>query len=111
GRDHRLTADFDFDFSTEKETSDLQEIVMEGTTEPLFQQTRNRESEFDYRFRADYENKFSDHSKIEAGINASAEHLENDFKAEEFQNGEWIELNTFIDNFTYREIVNAAYSS
>ena len=111
GREHRITADFDIDYSREEEFSELTETVVEGASEPILQQTNNEESELDYRFRADYENEFSEDSKIEAGINASMENLENEFTAEEFRDGEWIRLNNFVDNFTYKEIVNAVYGS
>ncbi|MEX2364713.1 MAG: outer membrane beta-barrel family protein, partial [Balneolaceae bacterium] len=107
--DHKLTADFDIDFSRESEYSNLRETVEQVTGEPLLQRTDNRESEIDYRFRADYERPLSDVSKMEAGINSSYEYLENTFAAEEKQNNEWMVLDTFNDNFTYNEIVNAAY--
>lgn len=107
--EHALTADFDIDISIEKERSDLNEIIEEGLGEPLLQRTTNRESETDYRLRADYKRPLSEESKIEAGINSSYEYLENEFVAEEQQNNEWVLLDTFNDNFTYHEIVNAAY--
>lgn len=109
GDDHKLTADFDFDISSETETSDQDEIILQGSADPLLQRTLNEEDEREFRFRADYINTISDLVQLEFGVNSSYEFLDNTFNAEEQQNGDWVTLNAFADNFAYNEFVNAAY--
>jgi outer membrane receptor protein involved in Fe transport len=109
GDDHKLTADFDFDYSNESENSNQNESILSNSAPALLQRTTNEEEEREFRFRADYTNTISDLVQLEFGVNSSFEFLDNTYLAEEQQNGEWVRLDAFADNFTYNEFVNAAY--
>jgi outer membrane receptor protein involved in Fe transport len=109
GDDHKLTADASFDISRENSTTDIRETVQQGTGEPLVQRTDDGEEETDFRVDVEYERPLGDAGKLEAGLRTDTEWGDNSYSAEERQNGVFVPLSTFNDNFLYRENVNAAY--
>ena len=110
GEDHKLVADASFDISNETADNDIEETVIEGSVDPLFQRTNDEEEEKDLRFNAEYTRPLGDNGKFEAGIRSDTEWLDNSFSVEERQDGEWVLLSAFNDNFLYRENVNAAFA-
>jgi outer membrane receptor protein involved in Fe transport len=113
GREHRLTADLDFEFGQENDDSNLNQIIQQGQGSPLNQRTFGDEAYREIRFDTDYERPLGDWAKFESGMRISMDWLDNDYRVEELQNGNWVlsDENVGIsDNFTYFENVNALYA-
>jgi outer membrane receptor protein involved in Fe transport len=113
GRDHRLTADLDFEFGKENDDSNLNQIIELGDGTALNQRTFGDEAYREMRFDADYERPLGDWAKFESGFRFNFDWMDNDYLIEELQNGEWVEPDQNIglsDNFTYFENVNALYA-
>lgn len=113
GRDHRLTADLDFEFGIGDENSDLTELTNEDSVSPRNQRTFGDEAYREIRLDADYERLLGNNTRLEAGFRFNFDWLENNYVVEELQNGQWITPDENIgisDNFTYFENVNALYS-
>ncbi|MDX1591242.1 MAG: TonB-dependent receptor [Balneolaceae bacterium] len=113
GRDHMLTADFDFEFGQENNDSNLNQIIDQGQGSPLNQRTFGDEVYREIRFDTDYERPLGDWAKFESGMRISMDWLDNDYRVEELQSGNWVlsgESVGISDNFTYYENVNALYA-
>ncbi|NGP75537.1 TonB-dependent receptor [Balneolaceae bacterium YR4-1] len=110
GDEHKLTADASFDISNETADTDIQETIREGTTDPLFQRISDGEDEKDLRINAEYVRPLGENGKLEAGIRSDTEWMDNSYNVEEQQNGNWVSLPAFNDNFEYLENVNAAFA-
>ena len=110
GDEHKLVADASFDISRETADNNIRETVREGTADPLFQRTTDGEEEMDLRFNAEYTRPLGENGKLEAGIRSDTEWMDNTFSVEERQNGNWVSLPAFNDNFLYLENVNAAFA-
>lgn len=109
GNDHKLVADASFDISGENQTSNIEEIVRQGSA-PLLQRTEDSEEEMDLRFNVEYLRPLGEKGKLEAGIRSDFEWMDNSYFVEEQQNGRWESLPAYNDNFLYMENVNAAYA-
>ncbi len=110
GDDHKLVADASLDISRENEHSDIEESIIEGNEDPLFQRTEDGEEEMDLRFNAEYIRPLGENGKLETGIRSDMEWMDNSFFVEQLQNGSWEPLPAFNDNFLYFENVNALYA-
>ncbi len=109
GDDHKLTADASFDISRENSTTNIRETVQQGSEDPLIQRTEDGEEETDFRIDIEYERPLGENGILEAGLRTDTEWGDNSYSAEERQNGVFVPLPSFNDNFLYRENVNAAY--
>lgn len=110
GDEHKLVADASFDMSRGKEHSDIEESVIEGNEEPLFQRTEDGEEETDLRFNAEYIRPLGENGKLETGVRSDMEWADNSFFVEQQQNETWEPLPAYNDNFIYFENVNALYA-
>ncbi|MGM0547357.1 MAG: TonB-dependent receptor domain-containing protein [Bacteroidota bacterium] len=110
GDDHKLVADASFDISGEEAENDIEETVIEGNEDPLFQRALDKEEEMDLRFNAEYERPLGEDGKLEAGVRSDTEWMDNSYQAETRLNGNWVEEEAFTDNFRYMENVNAAFA-
>lgn len=111
GDEHKFVADASFDISREEADNNIQETIREGTEDPLFQRTRDGEDEMDLRINAEYVRPLGDNGKLESGIRSDTEWMDNTFSVEERQEGNWVSLPAFNDNFLYLESVNAAFAT
>lgn len=115
GSDHRLTADFDFEFGSEDETSNLLETI-HSASDPgsVNQRTFGDETYREIRFDTDYRRPLGDSGRFEAGMRVNYDWMDNNYRAEELVNGNWRlapEEVAMSDNFSYLENVNAVYTS
>lgn len=111
--DHRLTADFDFEFGEENGDINFDQIVQQGSGSGLRQRTNSGEIYREGRLDIDYTQPIGEDGKFETGLRLDYEWQDNDYQVEEFQNGVWVESNDNIsqaDNYQYSENVNAAYA-
>jgi len=113
GDDHKLEADASFDISRETADNDIEEMIQEGTADPLLQRSRDEEEEMDLRFNAEYIRPLGENGKLEAGLRSDSEWMDNSFIAEEQQaDGSWQTVEgEFNDRFLYHEAVHAAYAT
>lgn len=111
GNDHKLEADVSFDISREDADADIEETILEGNTDALLQRTRDEEEEMDFRINAEYVRPLGENGKLETGLRADTEWMDNSFLAEEQQaDGSWQAVEgEFNDQFLYQEGVYAAY--
>lgn len=113
GEDHRLTADFDFEFGSESEDFLQTGVTEVGTSDFNDRRTFSDEKYREIRFDTDYERPLGEYGRFETGLRINYEWEDNDFISEEFINGVWTEPEgefTVSDNFTYIENVNALYA-
>jgi outer membrane receptor protein involved in Fe transport len=113
GDDHRLTADFDFEFGSESEDFLQTGTDVIGTSEFNNRRTFSDEKYREIRFDTDYERPLGENGRFETGMRINYEWEDNDFISEEFINGVWTEPDdefTVSDNFSYIENVNALYA-
>lgn len=109
--DHLLTAEIDYELTSSRENSDLEERIMDSSAAPLLERTRNTDDGRDLRMDVDYEQPLGENGRFEAGFRSNFEWLDNDYLVERRENGTWIELDEFNDSFKYHENVNALYTS
>ena len=111
--DHKLVADFDFEFGEEDGRNNFEQFVEQGTGNEVRQRTNAGEIYREARLDLDYEQPLGESAKMEAGFRFNYDWQDNDYTVEEFENGSWIRTPENIgaaDNFTYVENVNAAYA-
>jgi len=101
----------------ETETSDIGEKIEEITGEavdddPLLQKVRNEESEKNFLIQADYAHPFgAGDGMLETGYRSEFRQITNPYFVEEKdENGNWVNLNEFTNDFTYRENIHAIYA-
>lgn len=114
GSDHRLTADADFEFGQENQDSNLLESIQMGTGDPDNQRTFSEEQYREMRFDTDYERPLGGNGRLEAGMRLNFDWMDNDYRIEELQNGEWVVPGDDVgisDNFSFFENVNALYTT
>lgn len=116
GSDHRLTADVELEFGSENETGELLEsstgnqISSEGSNQRTFSDEVYRE----FRIDSDYRRPLGNSGRFEAGFRFNFDWMDNDYRVEEFSNGNWVQADEQVgmsDNFVYFENVNAMYAS
>jgi len=113
GEDHRLTADFDFEFGSESEDFLQTGVTEVGTSDFNNRRTFSDEEYREIRFDTDYERPIGENGRFETGMRINYEWEDNDFISEELVNGVWTQPQeefTVSDNFTYIENVNALYA-
>ncbi len=117
-KDHKLTADIQYQDNSEVEDSDILEQVLtsERTTpgaDILQQRSLNDESERRMLIQADYVRPSGKDGKFEAGYRSTLRRVDNDYLVEEFNDAsKAFETITELSNvFDYNENVHAVYSS
>lgn len=110
GDDHKLVADASFDISGEKSNTDIEELVQQGSADPLQQRATDKEDEIDLRFNVEYERPLGENGKFEAGVRTDSEWMDTGYTAETLENGSWVEEPAYNQNFLYMENVNAAFA-
>ncbi|MEX2403609.1 MAG: TonB-dependent receptor [Balneolales bacterium] len=108
--DHRLTADVDFEFGSEQESSFLTQSQELGNSDLPNQRTDNQESYNDYRIQADYERPVMDNGRFEAGYRSTIDRFKNEFIVEEQEGETWETLPAYNDNFQFNESIHAGYA-
>jgi outer membrane receptor protein involved in Fe transport len=111
--DHKLVADFDYEFGEEDGRTNFAQYVEQGTGNEVRQRTNAGETYREARLDIDYEQPLGESAKMEAGFRFNYDWQDNDYTVEEFQSGNWVRTPENIgaaDNFKYLENVNAAYA-
>jgi len=107
--DRMLRAIAKFDYQPEMEASDLNEMNF-ATGQHITEQRRESQEEVtDLLFQADYIHSLGESAEIESGVKSTFRWVDNVFDVEERQNGSWVTLQEFSDDFNYYENINAAY--
>lgn len=110
GDDHKLVADASFDISSENSNTKIQEIVRQGSDDPLRQRAEDNEQEMDLRFNAEYKRPLGEKGKLEAGVRTDTEWMDTGYNAATLVNGTWQQEPAYNQNFLYMENVNAAFA-
>lgn len=111
-REHTLNASLQYRESRETEGSDLVSRFdqnLPGAQEDLLQNSNNSEGQENWLFQLDYIHPLGKDHKWEAGLRSSIREIVNDYRVEEAQNGEFVTLPEFTNNFVYDEDIQAAY--
>ena len=116
GKGHKFTIDGRYQNNDETETSEIQEEYftpefIEAGVPMLQQRSTNREQSIQTILQTDYVRPFGEEGKFEAGLRAGLRDINTNFQVDEFDNGEWMPLTGFTNEFIYNEDVYAAYSS
>jgi outer membrane receptor protein involved in Fe transport len=113
-KDRVFTADLQWNRDDDLELGDITESV-NNETDPLQQQSSNREKEENWLFQSDYVHPFGEEGKFETGVRLTSRLVNNDYKVEERREGEPWRLvdgptgEPFDDNVVYTENIYAAY--
>lgn len=113
GPEHKMTADMDFEFGSERGEVSLTQDLREGTSDFRDQRTFSDETYRELRIDSDYERLIGENGKFEAGFRLNFDWIDNNFREEEFINNSWTtpdDGSVVSQNFTYLENVNALYS-
>jgi len=104
-----LTALVQYRDNGEIEDSDLQELNNDG--DPILdQRALNDEGERQWLMQADFVLPLSEDAKFEAGYRGTLRDIKNDYLVEELnENGDWVSLPGFTNDFRYEEDIHAAY--
>ncbi|MEQ9306081.1 MAG: outer membrane beta-barrel protein, partial [Marinoscillum sp.] len=112
-KDHKLTANIQYQDNYENEVSDITQNVglsASNIDSTLYQNVDNVQGEERLMLQLDYVLPFGDKSKMEAGYRSTLRNVYNDYLVEESPNGEsFTELDTFTFDFLYQEYVHAFY--
>ncbi|HEX6983108.1 MAG TPA: TonB-dependent receptor [Balneolaceae bacterium] len=109
GEAHKLTAEADFDMGGQTELANITERIGIGDTNPLLERSRSNEESMDFRAEVDYVRPLGEKGKLEAGARTSFDRMENSYLFERRQNGNWVSVPAFNNNFIFNENVNSAY--
>lgn len=107
--DRLLRAIAKFDYQPEMETSDLNELNFATGQQIAEQRRESQEEVIDLLFQADYVHGLGESAEIESGIKSTFRWVDNVFDVEERQNGSWVTLHEYSDDFNYYENINAVY--
>ncbi len=109
GKDHKLTADFKFQDSDDREQSDITQTFAEGTAD-ILQKVNNQEDEQTILAQLDYIKPFTEKRQLEMGAKATFRDIINDYGVSERDStGEFIPLQRFTNDFRYLENIYAGY--
>lgn len=107
--EHKFEADASFDISEESADTDINEVVQQGSADPLQQRAEDSEEEMDLRFNAEYVRPLGEDGKLETGLRSDTEWMDTGYSAATLVDGTWEEEPNYTQNFLYRENVNAAF--
>src|SRR5690606_35587107 len=109
GKDHKLTADFKFQDSDDREDSDILQEMADQNRE-FYQYVNNQENEQTILLQTDYVKPFSEKKRLEMGAKATLRDIVNNYSVlQEDSMGIISPIDQFTNNFTYQEYIYAAY--
>ncbi|MEQ8472465.1 MAG: outer membrane beta-barrel family protein [Marinoscillum sp.] len=112
-KDHKLTANIQYQDNYENEVSDITQNVgptASNIDSTLYQNVDNVQGEERLMLQLDYVLPFGSKSKMEAGYRSTLRNVYNNYLVEESPNGEtFTQLDTFTFDFLYKEYVHAFY--
>tara|TARA_Y100000310_G_scaffold344750_1_gene459242 strand:- start:355 stop:2805 length:2451 start_codon:yes stop_codon:yes gene_type:complete len=112
-KDHKLTANIQYQDNYENEVSDIVQTV--GTTEAnatgdIFQNVDNVQGEKRLMLQADYVRPFGENAKMELGYRSTIREVYNDYLVENSEDGQvYTQIDSFTFDFSYQENVHAFY--
>lgn len=110
--EHKLEAEIDFDIERESEDTNIK-AVAEGAQVsnryPIMQRINSNQERKDIRLDVDYKRPLGQHWRLETGLRANLDWLENSYKFENFQNQTWTEVPAYNNNYEFYDNTNAAY--
>ncbi|MEX0813296.1 MAG: TonB-dependent receptor [Chitinophagales bacterium] len=107
--EQKFTFDAQWSISNDLEESDVIEKNL-NTGSETEQRVSNLEGGQNWLFQSDYVQPFAKNGKFETGVRTTIRTVNNDYKVEQFNNGEWQVFGGFQDDFTYQENIFAAYA-
>lgn len=115
GKDHELLAEARYQDNLETEQSEITESYFTPELEKtdiadLQQRSYNQEGEKMLILQVDYVRPINAEGKFELGFRSSFRDIANDFDVEEVEDGQWIFLPGFTNEFLYNEDIHAAYA-
>ncbi len=109
GKDHKLTADFKYQDSDDRENSDIVQTYAEGSPD-LLQKVYNQEDERTILMQLDYVKPFTDKRQMEIGAKSTLRDIINDYGVSNQNSiGEYVPLEQFTNDFRYTENIYAGY--
>jgi len=111
----KLTAQVQYQNSSEVETADFVNEYFNGEGNPSgradqIQRSENDEGSENLLFQIDYVHPFSKNRKFEIGSRVSLRDIGNDYFLETLDDGVWTKLPRFTNDFVYNEDIYAAYA-
>lgn len=106
-KDQKLSINASWFISDDTEDSRITEVFSTGND--IEQRSHNEEDEMNFLAQADYVHPILGLGKLEVGTRNTFRTINNNYKVEELNSGEWITLDGFADNFSYQENIYAAY--
>lgn len=111
GKGHKLTADLQYRINDETESSDITERNLLNGNELLeTQRSVNEQGNTNALIQADYIYPIRDGVKFEAGYRGTLQEITSDYIVEDLEDGVWVSLENFTNEFLYDEQVHAAYA-
>ena len=111
---HKLTADVQYRESSEVEDAEQRQglVPLPGEVfEPdVFQQSLNDEFESNLLLQTDYVHPIGKNAKVEAGYRGSFRKIDNAYIVEQLEDGEFVMLEGFTNDFNYDENIHAVYA-
>lgn len=108
-KERKFTVDAQWSISNDLEESDVVERNL-NTGSEIEQRVENLEGGQNWLVQSDYIHPFAKNGKFETGVRNAFRNINNDYKVEQLNNGEWQIFGDFLDDFTYRENIYAAYA-
>jgi len=113
-RKHTLEATVSYQDNIEEETSDFLEkaTVFDGRPAivDIIQRSGNKESQKQWLFQVDFKKPVLEDGNFEFGVRTSLRNINNDYKVEQLNDGEYKSLEGLTNIFDYDENVYAAYT-
>ncbi len=110
-----ITVDVDYTYGYEKELADIDEMLVSEEIPPndplLTQRSEIVETNDNLVMQADYTHPLFKEGRWEIGWKSSIRNINNDYMVEELQDGDWLVLPGFTNQFDYDEDIHAVYST
>jgi len=103
----QLTIDAKYIHSQDDETTDYEQTA--SASEPIVQSAINFSTEKNFLFQSDYVHPLGSAGKFETGIKITERRISNDFRVDELQDGNWINIPQFTNTLSYVERIQAGY--
>ncbi|HBF21069.1 MAG TPA: TonB-dependent receptor [Cryomorphaceae bacterium] len=109
GKDHKWTADFKYQDSDDRESSDIFQTV-DQTGELTQQKVENQEDEQSILIQTDYVKPLSGKKSFEIGAKGTLRKIVNNYSVRQLEDGIFENLPRYTNDFTYLENIYAAYA-
>lgn len=109
GKEHKLTADFKYQDSDDREDSDILQ-TMDDSDQSFYQFVNNQEDEQTILLQTDYIKPFTENRQLELGAKVTLRDIINNYSVDQEDSlGNIKPIDQFTNNFNYQENIYAAY--